>query len=197
MDSDDTEKKTSNSNLQNLIIPVFSLLVGLIGVIIGAYFQHANIMMTENLKAQEIKSSTELKRQDICLKQYELTFLEKQKAFAAFMSQLLDTWMLCYNTESRLNDLMDNPQRKKIIIDNLKKATYHYILLAPFIPVEKLPQLDETFNEISSNIFSAAGSEHGISFISSDASKQGDLIDNLRQNLLITLFPKEEKCLIK
>jgi len=108
-------------------------------------------------------------RKDITLKQYEVTFIEKQKSYALLIQQMDNTFF-----SAQAKD-------KELFYINMIKTRSSYFALEPFIPKEKHKEIYETvmdFQQLCINII-----EDKESSINYD-----DMQQRLRGKLISILF---------
>lgn len=95
------EKKTDT--YQNMILPLLSLVVALVSVFSNVFIQWWSI------------------KNEASLKQYEVTFVEKQKNYSHFMQKLFDVYM---DTSTRDGMALSKDE---------SELEYSYFLLEPFL----------------------------------------------------------------
>jgi len=125
-----TEKDVSNKVNYNWV-PILSLLLALVSVLATSYNQY-----------QTSKSNFDIKR-------FEITYIEKRKAYSEFMARL-DTYLL-----------LSAPGKDESFVKTGLEIEKGYYLLQPFLPESDRVKINNRFREIMKIIHNIHGNLRG------------------------------------
>jgi len=145
--------------IKEVYIPLFSLLIGLLGLLTGI------VLQVLDTKSQ------------ITLKKYEVTFIEKQKAYAAFFGTMVD----CYR------DVTDNNRPK--LSNDFQALESKLFAMEPFMTQANRVDTNMLllkFNDLVSKTLNFA--RDGKVDVASFAQEYEELKNNMHDKLFLVLF---------